>query len=295
MSQSNNPFAALFESIPPPHQPTPLPATSNRNTTELENIFGFTLDRSKGGLVYLDDSASTFQNQPFDAEVLEHALFERLLLQNPRESINGTAKDDSVAECKALRYLFECYERLHSCKVEALQQIEAVIMQNVLTALQQPDMYEGQDLFVQLFEILKELQPAGTDFYVAIFNRFREDPGLFSCATITCMSIYVAISDAIDAFRETFTQVLKLLHKDILQASPLAFPPAVYYILNIYALHEELAGFLLDYCQPKRPNLGRDYSNTLLGTLLGVSILPKSSQDQYEFFKYPMDPVSAIS
>lgn len=277
--QANNPFAALFDgspvrhSSPQPVEPESTPPVLTNTPTELELIFGFTLDKTKIGFVYLEDSAATFQGRLIDTEVLEHAIFERVLLPNPNENVNGVQVDEEVCESRVICYLFNCLRKLKGSKVDETQKVCDLIMRNVLTALQQPDMYEGQDVFRQLFEVLKESKPNGMDFFIDIFEQLRQD------------------LDAVDAMKDTFTSILKFLHEDVSKASPLAFPVDVYYILSAYSSHEDLALLLMSYCQPKRPNFGRDYLNTLLGTLLGVSILPKTSQDHYDFFKY-FDPVT---
>lgn len=100
-----------------------------------------------------------------------------------------------------------------------------------------------------------------------------------------------SFTDGLVAVNEAFTSLLKVVHVDIARASPVTFPPVTCYVLNMYAEYEPLAAILLDYCQPSNSDVGSEYANTLLGALLSVSILPKTANGSFDFFKNPMDQV----
>lgn len=50
----------------------------------------------------------------------------------------------------------------------------------------------------------------------------------------------------------------------------------------------------MDYCTPKSDTHGRFYQDSILGALLGLSVLPKTANSLHEFFDNPMDQVSGI-
>uniref|UniRef100_A0A1Y1K3I1 Ubiquitin conjugation factor E4 A n=1 Tax=Photinus pyralis TaxID=7054 RepID=A0A1Y1K3I1_PHOPY len=259
-----NPFAALLQDTNSP----PLNTTSDeRATTEtLEETFGFTLNKDRrGSLIFLEDLSASFPSGVLNVEVLEHALFERLLLTNSQD----------VGEAEVFVYLFHCFKKTSAISDVGLREkVEALILRNAVTALKQElkELFEGQDLVKQFYEILKTLELPARDFFEKIYKRFCDDGDTAGT-------------------KEPFTMLLKLLHIDIARATPVSFPVFVFEILNSYVSDEFLAGILLDYCQPPS-EVGIEYANTLLGAVFSVSVLPKVISGSYEFFQDPLDQAS---
>lgn len=133
----------------------------------VENAFKFTLDKNprSQSLVYLEDIASGTDKTFIDLELLEHALFERLLLDKPEsclvKSKNSNGVDVRVTSTECMVYLFECYKDLsqYRCKVQAdnkewlqvVNQMIELVVRNAATALKQPDLYEGQNVHAQVW------------------------------------------------------------------------------------------------------------------------------------------------
>lgn len=133
----------------------------------VEDAFKFTLNKNprSQSLVYLEDIASGTEKPLIDLELLEHALFERLLLDKPESCIvksrnpsNGVDVRVTLTECMV--YLFECYKDL--CQYRSKQQTDdkewlqvvdqmiKLVVRNAATALKQPDLYEGQNVHAQV-------------------------------------------------------------------------------------------------------------------------------------------------
>lgn len=132
----------------------------------VEDAFKFTLNQNpqSQSLVYLEDIACGAEKTLIDLELLEHALFERLLLDNPESCVvksrNPTqGVDDRVTLTACMVYLFECFKDLcqyrskQQTDIEWLQVVDQMIklvVRNAATALKQPDLYTGQDVHAQV-------------------------------------------------------------------------------------------------------------------------------------------------
>ncbi|KAK4872457.1 hypothetical protein RN001_014486 [Aquatica leii] len=261
---TSNPFAALLE------EPKYL-----KTTNTIEGIFGFTLDPNKKNLVFLEDLSESLSTNTLTKENLEHALFERILLRQPQDYIKNV--NDEICEAKIIVYLFNCLEKTNELQDDDLRpHIEDLILRNVITALKQPELHEGQDVYDQLYSVLKT-NSIMNQCLIQIYKRFCDD------------------ADTQEDVNQPFKIVLTKLHKDIAKATPTKFPMHALHILNIYVSHEELGKILLDYCQPKHVDVGAEYANTLFGAWLSISALPKVSNGTYEFFQDPLDQASVVN
>lgn len=99
------------------------------------------------------------------------------------------------------------------------------------------------------------------------------------------------IIDNFEETKEIYTKLLKLLHVDIAKATILSFNVSLLNILIKFSNSENLAVVFMNYCKVKDVNVGIEYSHTLLGALLSISILPKTIQGEYSFFPEPLDQV----
>lgn len=106
------------------------------------HVFGLTLRQdnnscAQSSLVYVD------------ADSIEHAVFERLMLPNPKPKTQDV--DGHVIETQVITYLYECYYRLKHYQVNGdLEEIVGkacqIVLQNVNTALQEPDLFQYQEV-----------------------------------------------------------------------------------------------------------------------------------------------------
>ncbi len=139
----------------------------------IEDVFKFTLRNNFDSvdglkaqpLVYLEETAAASDKSFMDIDVLEHALFERLLLDNPascivrpKESAINIDLKATLNEC--LTYLFECYKDLSQYRshtvnenkewIEIIDNMTKLVIRNAATALKQPDLYSSQDIHAQV-------------------------------------------------------------------------------------------------------------------------------------------------
>lgn len=98
-----------------------------------------------------------------------------------------------------------------------------------------------------------------------------------------------------DGMREPYTNVLKLVHVDIVKSRITDMSPVIFDILQLFASNENLCNVFMDYCQPSNVDIGRNYADNILGALLSLSILPKTNNGSYEYFQNPLDSVNYIN
>lgn len=181
----SNPFCNLFGNESLADTPAVQEATPSTTTTTMtinvmdqkvnsliEHIFSITINQTpqkNKQLVFMEDLATmnTSTAPLMNMELLEQALFERLLLTNPRDYLipNNTQNDETsdIAEDKVILYLYRAYERLWkwnrnqndaSLKNEC-ETIKQLILRNASTAQKQPELYENQSLSEQWLTLLR--------------------------------------------------------------------------------------------------------------------------------------------
>lgn len=190
---SSNPFAALLDSpdaieIEENSSPDDVQSkTTFQNTNSdkfktnfiIENIFYFTInkDNENNHLVLLEDLSDNSSEPCIDLELLEQALFERILLENPQSCVIPKSKqvNSDVYEKDVLLYLFKCYQRLkeYDCTKDIKMVCRGLIIRNVMLALQQQDLFQGQDITAQLLEIVKDQNYNPEDFFIDISSDYN--------------------------------------------------------------------------------------------------------------------------
>ncbi|CAB0002172.1 unnamed protein product [Nesidiocoris tenuis] len=136
-----------------------------------EDVFNFTLSRDTeslkngqhGGLVYLSEVVDTVGRVSYsDLKILEISLFERILIVDPEEFVIRSSNPKSppvsshAVETKSVIYLYDSYNLLKAkaqseeIRKEIADQVEKIIMVNLLTALRQPELLDGQGAHSQL-------------------------------------------------------------------------------------------------------------------------------------------------
>lgn len=137
----------------------------------IENIFKFTVNKDENyksdkpqTLVYLEEIAAAAEKPLLDMDLLQHALFERLLLESPTSFLikRGAAKniDERVTSVECITYLFECYKDLSQYRnniasesgewIDIVDNMTKLVVRNVATALKQPDLYATQNVHEQV-------------------------------------------------------------------------------------------------------------------------------------------------
>lgn len=168
----HNPFAGLFSN------PNEAVSLTSRNVQEdvdvpkedaaindlVESVFGLTVredgEKIESGrkLVFLEDLAASLAPQDWlNADSVEHAIFERLMLADPEAKIVSSkagakdSVDSHFVQNEIVPYLFESYCRLtryrnsHPLNAE-IKQFKQIVVRNLATALQEPDLFQGQEV-----------------------------------------------------------------------------------------------------------------------------------------------------
>lgn len=255
-----------------------------------EDIFGFTvnkvIDEGKT-LIFLEDLASEIApKSSIDMEVLEQALFQRLLLEEPEtymlnKTLNRLERNDNhVTEKEVISYLFECYKRLCSpliakdVKGDEIHEIKNLILRNAATALRQPALFEAQELHLQMINLFRDTSTPPEDFinfFSGISDQFVKDE-----------------SEPINALLEAFTTTLDFMQNDVAKSNIFTFNRCYLHILQTFSVNPELGAMLLLHSTPKETTPGRLYADTLFGSILSLSCLPRSPNGPYEFFQDPL-------
>lgn len=162
---SNNPFAALIVNKVEKEQ-------TNINDI-LEKIFGFTVNpayQASSEFLYLEDVRNVHGKDTLDVDLIQYALFERLFMCNDNSSSRHILNNSAAFETSVIKYLFNCIKNLGAfkSKLKPAQEVELRkrIIQNVATAIIQPDIYSGQDLPADFISILKDAEPESVSFLI---------------------------------------------------------------------------------------------------------------------------------
>lgn len=177
----SNPFYSLFgnetvtnastQIVNPPSAPDAINVMDKKINGIIEHVFSITINRTpqkNKQLVYMEDLAAVYPDTDLlNMQLLEQALFERLLLNNPRDYLipNNTQNDETsdIAEDKVILYLYRSYERLskwsqnpnNSSMNKECETIKRLILRNASTALKQPELYENQTLSEQWLTLFR--------------------------------------------------------------------------------------------------------------------------------------------
>lgn len=302
-----NPFSSLFDDKQQ-EQPKSTDTKSRVNIMDqkvnalIEQVFYITINRTppkNKQLVFMDElAASNTDIHLMTVEILEQALFERLLLPQPTEYLipNNIQNDETpiVAETKVLLYLYGAYERLcqwnryqNNCSLaKEYDIIEQLIFRNASTANKQPDLFDCQNLSEQWLELLK---------YSNEDCEYR-----YNFLTRVVRDVYADNDPAyVTSISEIFNKVFQHVHTAIKKSSLITIEKWILPLLMAFVsdkTNANLAKLLLEYTTP-RP-LANDtldgirFAESLLGQLLCISILPKNQNGPYEYYENIADAQS---
>lgn len=262
----------------------------------VEEVFHLTLNKEshshKNGtlnqLVYLADLAKALAPQDWiDVETLEQALFERLLLDDPSRHLLGQVSKDNnshATQKQVMCYLFECHRRLYlirsnmrnTIKNDMVFKMMGFVLRNAATALKQPELFESQQLHSQILQIFMDENNSPNElnaFFSGIAQEFVQDDGEIR-AELTLTN--------------AFCPTLNALHREMARGNLITLNRAYFGLLHIFACNSQLAMVLLAHSTPKDQRLGKSFSDTLLGSIICLSCLPKIQDGPHEFFDKPL-------
>ncbi|XP_071105758.1 ubiquitin conjugation factor E4 A-like [Haliotis cracherodii] len=264
----------------------------------VEKIFLITLDKGTSSdvqrpcrCVYLEEMASALQGQTwFDQESLPQAVFERVMMENPADSMvtsrtSGKDVRAAAAACEAevLRYLFQCYTRLQASTEElqetaVFHQCEDLIIMNARNCLQQTELFPEQKVHLQFLDIFQE----EFEFLAGGLHTVAESFFLHLCREININkeegSLLEVFKPVLEVVKEKFTKELSLTHANTL-----------YYVafLEFFSKSAPLGEAFMAYNAPWDWKNGKAFEMTLIGAALSLSCIPKNETGPYEFFNSP--------
>lgn len=266
----------------------------------LNNHFHNDADGVINNVVFLKELAGAVAPQDWiDIETLKQALFERLLLEDPSEHVVGrnvydgevlSRADTHATEKEVITYLFECHRRLHnmkagvesSCK-QPISEMLNLVLRNAITALQQPELFESQELHMQIVRLVSDdsISKADLDvFFDGLVQQVVLDDGEVN---------------AVGTLLLAFSPLLDVIHKDFAQSNLFAYNRTYFSLLHLFACRSQLGSVLILHSTPKDSRLGWSYANTLLGSILSLSCLPKTPDGLYEFFEKALLQATSIT
>lgn len=260
----------------------------------IEKIFLITLNKQpqrNKQLIFMEDLASTNEtNQSntielLNIEILEQALFERLLLPDPSDFlIPNDIKSNNIemiCEKRIFIYLYESYQRIREISHEndtiqrdACQKMCELILRNASTAIKQPDIFDDQQFTEQWSMILTYNDPDAISWFLSnvVKEVLTDNDSTDWQALKTC-------------FFPVFLDILKKIKIASMDTLDIQILPAIMYFVSDRQ-NLQLAELLLEFTTP--PFVAADgmhYSNSLFGQLLCLSILPKNQNGPYEYYQ----------
>ena len=312
----DNPFLALFESIPSPlttNQPqfsgtsvklTNIPDEHQTQINDFyERIFSFTLKDEIGrnfDMIYLENLSVALQQNYLSKDIIGQAICERIfydeedlkrLVRGQKSKLNiGTAE-----EIRRVIYLTECYKRCYVFKTvgsfqglkksptsvndEIVNDASIQIIQNLSTVFKEPEMMGGDgDPQEQLF-------------------------GFFNDANNESAVVGHLFEDLVQSLQEDSFHLLadeishKILNKITLEAQNetlIGMGNLGYSRIDMFVEHPNLARQFILYNYPKDVSKSTGYSQTLLGILLSKSCVPVNEMGAFDFFENPSSQPSAV-
>ncbi|XP_071556653.1 ubiquitin conjugation factor E4 A [Temnothorax nylanderi] len=237
----------------------------------MAHVFGLTLRRAQDSLVFVD------------ADSIEHAVFERLMLPDPKPKARDV--DSHVVQTQVITYLYECYCRLKRYQMNGVEDTVRnacqIVLRNANTALQEPDLFQYQEIHSQ---------------FVALFMNDVTSESELSSFVSGIVEELIAVnreSDVEDVVTKSFSPVLDIIHKEAVQSNLFTFCKQWFALLNTFSTIDPLAKLIIRHSTPKN-NQGCGYSDTLLGALFSISCLPKTSKDPYDLFDKPLRQPNTI-
>lgn len=266
----------------------------------IEQVFLITVNKTpqkNKQLVYMEEIAPLVpRTHLLNVNILEQALFERILLPTPRDFLLPndvkTSETEAICETKVIAYLYASYVRNDRCInqndsmcMDTCKRIEELIVLNVATAIKQPALFDGQNFCTQLLDILQTAE----DFHIK---------GKFLSNIVRDVLVDKDASDAL-ALQQIIYPIFDEMKKRIQAASMITLDKWIVPVLMLFVSdknNSELADLLLDYATPKPDADGIVYADSIFGHLLRLSILPKNQNGPYEYFENVMDAqVSSLS
>lgn len=227
----------------------------------LERILLFTLRKGSASsavrnfpLISMTDIVVTVDSDTtVSEELMAHAIFERLMLGNPRdylvESSGGICDEDAV-ESRAICYLHRAFIACEHAKAElpdqndVCEKIRNLILTNANTCTRHPELFTNQNFSAQWLEVLEHSDPADIatqEFFVqTIINVMAEGDQI----------------EALGALKAIFYPMLAEIQKQFANVNLITIKKNTFWTLSYFVRDKrvpQLGEVLIDYVTPN-PN-----------------------------------------
>lgn len=265
----------------------------------IEEIFLITLDSD--GLVlspriHMEDMGKLHSYLDFD--ILDQAVFERLMMDNLNESLVGCQVDmktshqhqhtqgiNDATEVKVLHYLFSCYLRAAHLLIDpqnsiwknCISQCQDVILMNAKTCLQQSELVPMQNLHNQFIDIF-------FDNYQTVLG----DNCTVMLDFFTRLAVEVDKHKEDGSVKESFWPILDTIQEHLKDLNLMHVALFKYLdLLMFFSRTEPLALAFIEHSSPPDWTVAKSYEKTLIGCILSFSCIPASDIGPYDFFNNP--------
>lgn len=286
-----NPFSELIKPERPSNHPkreAPINAFDQKINGIIERVFMITVNKSptkQRPMVFMEEIAPLLTHPLLNTQILEQALFERILLTSPADFLlpNDVKPDDhrEITESRVLIYLHGSYVRNAQCvnkndptTEETCAKIRELVIRNIGTAVKQPDLYDGQKFGEQLLELVRH-----EECDITLTGQFLSD--------LTKEVLLDNDANDVLALQAVLFPVLAEIQKQAAAATLHSLPTWIFPTIQMFVgdkTNPALANLFLDYSTPANGANGYQFAETLLGDLLRLSILPKKQNGPAEYF-----------
>lgn len=228
---------------------------------------------------------------------LQQILFERLMIEDYNScklktinidislspNLDSYNNDFNPNDSQILRYLYGCYYRLKQLAnvkpSKHLQEAEGLILDQVLLYLDQPDLFPDRDKRVKNNQLAPLLLNLISHYYSRDYHQE------------TVQNFVNSIGDTLKSTGSGYYGVIeptyiRLTQKFISMPIDEISLEEWFKITGVFLQHPELAKTFLERNTLKIDN-SLTYQSTLLGFMLCISPLPKTTQNETTFFKNP--------
>jgi len=270
----------------------------------IEEIFLFTLNKFSvlGGeqkqLVYLSslaDIIGTHKQAWLDLPTLEQALFERVMLPNPLDHLVTDPAVKSLdsahlIETLLIRYLAECFRRCNRVlarntnttirQTNSIKQMKGMVVQNIVTAFREPDLYIGQNLSQQLSDLVME--------------SYEVEQHLLEMMNSMAEKVKEEEKEGGILLEAIVYPILEHMKTHIQSTSMILFCSNTVLPLQYFLSSPILARVFILHSYPKSPHNGKSFEDSLLGSILQKSCLPPTETGSWDYFNQPSGQPTSV-
>ena len=195
-----------------------------------------------------------------------------------------------LIETQLVRYLAECFRRCNTVLdsidkankrvASDVVEMKKMIVQNLVTAFREPDLYTGQNLYQQFSDMIMEsyeVEQHLLEMLNDLAQKVKEEENEFGI-----------LLEAI------VYPILENMKTHVQGTSMILFCANTVLPLQYFLSSPILARVLILHSYPKTPHNGKAFEDTLLGSILQKSCLPPTETDTWDNFNQPSGQLASV-